>query len=109
MFGYDAIRIPLYLAWGGPNDRSALEVFAPLLTPARIRSPSVIDLRTGRTQEPFKENGYRSIPALLKCSLYGTPFSREFYGVQPELYYRPRPNILALLAAQDSYRSCLRS
>jgi endoglucanase len=53
VFGYDAVRIPLYLAWGRPNDRSALEVFAPLLTSARIRSPSVIDLRTGRAQEPL--------------------------------------------------------
>ena len=108
VFGYDAIRIPLYLAWGRPNDRSALEVFAPLLTSARIRSPSVIDLRTGKAQEPFKENGYRSIPMLLKCALYGTSFSRAFYDVQPELYYPTTLHILALLAAQDSYPSCLR-
>src|SRR5947209_20287693 len=33
------------------------------------RSPSVIE--TGKAQEPFKENGYRSIPALLKCALDG--------------------------------------
>jgi endoglucanase len=109
VFGYDAVRIPLYLAWGRPNDRSALEVFAPLLTSARIRSPSVIDSRTGRAQEPFKENGYKSIPALLKCALHGTPFSREFYDVQPELYYPTTLHILALLAAQDSYPLCLRS
>ncbi len=108
VFGYDAIRIPLYLAWGRPNDRSALEVFAPLLTPARMRSPSVIDLRTGRTQESFKENGYKSIPALLKCARHGTPFSREFYDIQPELYYPTTLHILALLAAQDSYPLCLR-
>jgi endoglucanase len=109
VLGYDAVRIPLYLAWGRPNDRSALEVFAPLLTSARIRSPSVIDSRTGRAQEPFKENGYKSIPALLKRALHGTPFSREFYDVQPELYYPTTLHILALLAAQDSYPLCLRS
>jgi endoglucanase len=109
VFGYDAVRIPLYLAWGRPNDRSALEVFAPLLSSAWMRSPSVIDLKTGKAREPLKENGYKSIPALLKCALYGTPFSHEFYDVQPELYYPTTLHILALLAAQDSYPSCLRS
>jgi hypothetical protein len=47
--------------------------------------------------------------ALLKCALYGTRFSREFYDVQPELYYPTRLHILACcLPAQDSYPLCLR-
>jgi endoglucanase len=108
VFGYDVVRVPLYLAWYRPSDRSALAVFAPLLTPSRMKAPSVIDIETGRARERFGGKGYNSILALLQCALNGSPFPREFYDVEPELYYPTTLHILALLAAYESYPACVR-
>jgi len=90
-----------------------LEVFAPLLTPARIRSPSVIDLRTGRTQEPFKENGYRSIPAFLKWHSMEPRFPASFMASNrnfiidhaPHIGFACRPRFLSVVSPRLMSRS----
>src|ERR1700694_11292 len=48
VFGYDAVRIPFYLAWGEPADRDLLKVFSPL-------DLSVIDVKTASSTEKLAD------------------------------------------------------
>jgi endoglucanase len=109
VFGYDAIRIPLYLAWFRPSNLSTLSVFSPLLTRDRMRAPSVIDIQTGKAKERLGGEGYRSITALLDCALHQTRLPDDFYTVRSELYYPTTLHFLAILAALESYPTCIRS
>ena len=107
VFGYDAIRVPLYLSWGQPDNREALAVFAPLLRTYKNGTPSVIDLRTGNLTEPLGGEGYKAITALLECALNGTRFPKELRTVRAELYYPTTLHILSLIAAGERYPKCL--
>ncbi|WP_425350114.1 glycosyl hydrolase family 8 [Methylobacterium tarhaniae] len=110
LFSYNAIRIPLYLAWAGigrPED------YAPFRTLwggiDRERLP-IVDTRDGRPVEWLTEPGYTALPALVACAQEGTPFPESLRSVQDgQNYYPTTLHLLALVAARMRYPSCLRS
>jgi endo-1,4-beta-D-glucanase Y len=110
LFSYNAIRIPLYLAWAGvgrPED------YAPFRTLwggiDRERLP-IVDTRDGRPVEWLTEPGYTALPALVACAQDGTPFPEGLRSVQDgQNYYPTTLHLLALVAARMRYPSCLRS
>jgi endo-1,4-beta-D-glucanase Y len=100
VFGYDAIRIPLYLAWSGtPQDLSLLRMFT------RIEL-SIIDLDTGDVNEPLSDPDYRAISALAQCVLHGPFAAAAFRAYQGDFYYPATLHLLSVIAARD--RGCLR-
>jgi endoglucanase len=97
VFGYDAVRIPLYLGWARPSDKERLGVFAHLLDP-----PAVIDLNTGVPAERLGGEGFAAIGALLRHLVDGVPIPQPLLKVEPELYYPTTLHILSLFAAGDA-------
>ncbi|MGF1456556.1 MAG: glycosyl hydrolase family 8 [Alphaproteobacteria bacterium] len=71
-FGYDAIRVPLYLAWGGHKGRADLERFADAWSqvPRNAPPPSWIDPITGETARYRASNGFLATRQLVRFALY---------------------------------------
>ena len=98
VFGYDAVRIPLYLGWAHPLDKERLDVFARLFdTP-----PAVIDIGDGRPTEPLQGQGFAAIGAFVRHLADGTAIPQSLLKVEPEFYYPTTLHILSLIAALDT-------
>lgn len=106
-FGYNTIRIPLYLAWAGIGEREHYAAFANAWS---ARGISVIDSQTGRPTEAMSEGGYSALVALTLCVTSGRPFAADFRASRAsENYYPATIHLLALVAAQMRYGSCFKS
>lgn len=106
-FSFDAVRVPLYLAWAGVGER---EHYAPFLSwAARSRSaPAIVDVATGREAGAFSGSGFAAIAALVACAADGARLPANFAaGRVDEDYYPATLHMLALVAAQMRYPSCL--
>ena len=97
VFGYDAVRIPFYLAWGEPADRDLLKVFLPL-------DLSVIDVKTASPGQKLSDPDYAAIASLVECVGSRTPAQwKPFHG---EFYYPATLHLLALIAADEVGEAC---
>jgi endoglucanase len=106
VFGYDAVRIPLYLAWGRPDDVNHLALFSAALGHGD-RPPATVDVTSGARGEPFGGDGFRTIAALVECLVRGSKIPRDLLRVVPGSYYSTSLHILALMAAQDVRPNCM--
>jgi endoglucanase len=97
VFGYDAVRIPLYLGWARPSDKERLAVFARLFD----APPAVIDLDTGKPTEPLQGQGFAAIAAFTRSLADGVQIPQSLWSVEPEFYYPETLHILSLLASLD--------
>ncbi|HMN73516.1 MAG TPA: glycosyl hydrolase family 8, partial [Rhodoblastus sp.] len=103
--GYDAVRIPLYLAFAPRENAERLARFAGMFPAAGL---PIVDLRSGETEEVATGRGYRAIAALRACVVAGQPFPRDFYGLgDDEPYYPATLHMLSLIAALASHSECL--
>ena len=105
-FGYDAIRIPLYLLRAGITDRSSLEPFAQFWSrPDAI--PAVVNLADGQTGEIMDDPGYRMIAATVECALSQTPIPPTLRVPPLTNYYPSTLYLLALSAVAQHFPGCL--
>lgn len=105
-FGYDAIRIPLYLAWGSTADREALSIFNDNWRRVSGGRPSIVDANTGRQIEIFADEGYQAVVALTRCATEGVKFPAELMNVKLERYYSSTLHMLSLVVAGNRYSKC---
>ncbi|KQT46916.1 hypothetical protein ASG47_09890 [Devosia sp. Leaf420] len=102
-FGYNGIRIPLYLMRGGA-DPSYLEPF-------RAKASSVglfkIDLNTGQAVEPISEPGYRLIQASMECIANGQVVPEDLRSLSATSYYAATLQLLMLDYLRRSRPDCL--
>ena len=106
-FGYNAIRIPLYLAWAGIGEREHYEPFVTWAT--RYHGRAIVDLAGGRSGGNLSEGGYAAIGALTQCVVESRALGRDLWSSRaPENYYPATLRIMAVLAAQMRFPSCLR-
>lgn len=105
-FGYDAIRIPLYLLRGGVVDRSLLQPFAKLWSAADDKV-GVVSLPDGRTTKDLSNPGYRMIAAALGCALDGKPVPASLRTPTPTSYYPSTLHLLALSMVAQKFPVCL--
>jgi endoglucanase len=97
VFGYDAVRIPFYFAWGEPADRDLLKFFLPL-------DLSVIDVKTASPGEKLSDPDYAAIASLVECVGSHSPVQwKAFHG---EFYYPASLYLLALIAADEVRGAC---
>lgn len=87
-FGYNAIRIPLYLIRAGMTDPA-------LLQPYDTGTLAVVDVANNDTKAELTEPGYRIIPALVACALRKVRVPDDLRRFVPTDYY---PSTLHLLA-----------
>ncbi len=105
-FGYNSVRIPLYLSRAGLGDKKLLE---------RLQNGTVIDggnmatfeLRTGEPKDVLSDAGYRIIPALSACVSDKTPIPEDLRRFTSTLYYPSSLHLLALSFATEMHRECL--
>ncbi|KAB1073708.1 glycosyl hydrolase family 8 [Methylobacterium planeticum] len=108
VFSYNAIRVPLYLAWAGIGDRRAHAAFGQSWTTRERTGLPVIDTADGQAIEWMQEPGYAALSALEACALSGEAVPASFMTpAKAENYYPATLHLLALVAAQMRYRACL--
>ena len=104
-FSYDAIRVPLYLVWGGMQTPRRLEPFTRLARNGA--AVTTVDVSTGLPGKPFYDDGYAAIVRLAACSA-GTAVPRPAAPpAEKPHYFATALGLLSLLAAQDRGLPCV--
>lgn len=107
-FGYNALRIPLYMAWAGVGDREHYAPFTHLWSDKPQAAMAVHDVGSGAPLEMMGEGGYKSVAALTACAVSGTKMPPETRAVDfNENYFPATLRALSLLAVQMRYPSCV--
>ncbi len=107
-FSYNAIRIPLYLAWAGFDQPRHHGVYQALWGKPERRGVPLLDLVGGKVSTWLEEKGYQAVPALSACAGAGTGFPRALrVPSAAEHYYPATLHLLALTAARMRYPQCL--
>ena len=107
-FGYNAIRIPLYLAWAGDEpSRRALRRFAGLWPGKGSPSPFVIDVVSGAKGPALDGAGYRLALALARCASTGQPIDGDLIKSRDVFYYPDTLRMLSLAVIQERFPQCL--
>ena len=103
VFGYNAIRIPLYLAWGRIGQRKHLAPFTALWSHA---APAVIDVAQAKVTEPLPGVGYGSLEALTACASDGRRIPDDVRTAPPDHYYPTTLRLLVLIATHQRFPEC---
>jgi endoglucanase len=106
LFGYDAIRIPLYLVRAGLVDRALLEPFARL-GGADSDAPTVVNLADGHAANTLGDPGYRMVVATVACALDRKPIPVSLRTPAPTNYFPSTLHLLALATIAQNYPGCL--
>lgn len=98
-FGYDAIRIPLFLAWAGQAEHPLLRRFLAYATAFRDGLPGSIDLVNDQAS-PYKGGaGHDAVVAVVKARLDRLPANLSALPVKD--YYSDSLVLLAMLASSS--------
>jgi endoglucanase len=110
--GYEALRVPLFLAWSGERGHPALRRAAAALADAQAalppsRTATVIDAQNGAVLEASADPGYAAIAGLVTCAVNGG-VGAAIPGFSPDQPYYPATlHLFALLSQTERYPSCL--
>ncbi len=105
-FGYNALRIPLYLVRAGDSDRVLLKELRDGMV-GEDGNVETVDLTTGEAKDILAEVGYKAIPALVSCVLDGSHFPPELAAFVPTRYYPSTLHLLVLSFAAEKHPECL--
>lgn len=105
-FGYNAIRIPLYLARAGIKDKALLTRLQQGMT-IDGDEPATVDLATGRPKDPLPDPGYRIVNDVVACVVSGTKLSASVRQFAPSLYYPATLQLLSLAFVMEKHPECL--
>lgn len=106
-FSYNAIRIPLYLAWAKLDKPDLLRPFVGLWNNELNLGPFEVELPSGSAQQTFGGTGFKAVIAAAKCALHQERLHPSLRKVEPETYYSTTLHILSLIAVQERYPECL--
>jgi endoglucanase len=104
-FAYNAIRIPLYLAWSEAGEREDIAPYMALWSDAAA-GLHTIDVRSGEALEPLNGAGYEAVAGLVACAMEGRPMSGALRVPSTDPYYPTVLQALSLAAAQEVYSGC---
>ena len=108
-FSYNAIRIPLYLAWAGFDQPRHHSGFLQMWGARGSRGFPLVDLAKGQASAWVEEASYEGIPALSACATKGASIPRQLRSSQAlDHYYPATLQLLALIAVRMRYPSCLK-
>ncbi len=105
-FGYNALRIPLYLVRGQIDAPELIERLAKAMDPDG-NAVTLVDLESGAVSERLTDPGYRIIPALAACARDGTKIGEDLRQFTPTLYYPSTLHLLGLSYAAEHHPECL--
>lgn len=104
IFGYNALRIPLYMVRGGVDDRALLKSLAQGMS--TDDGVATFNVKTGQADDMLGDAGYRIIPALAYCVVDRRPIPDELKTFQPTLYYPSTLQLLALSYLAENPEVC---
>lgn len=106
-FGYNAIRIPLYLIRAGVSDPAWLGPFATAWKGAETRGLPLVNVKTNQVAATLSEPGYRMLPALIACVTSGTPLPPDLKMFTPTRYYPSTLYLLSVSYLSERKPQCL--
>lgn len=105
-FGYNSVRIPLYLARAGIDDKALLSRLQQGMTVAEDE-PATIDLTTGKPKDMLPDAGYRIVNDVVACVVSGTKLPASVRQFTPSLYYPATLQLLSLAFVTEKHPECL--
>lgn len=105
-FGYNAIRIPLYLVRAEVSDKALLLRLQSGMT-ATDGAPATIELQTGKPKQSLPDAGYRIVNDVVACVTDGTKLPASSRQFAPSLYYPSTLQLLGLAFVGEKHPECL--
>ncbi|KEQ02941.1 endoglucanase [Pseudorhizobium pelagicum] len=104
-FGYNAIRIPLYLLRASLEH---IELARRMLQAMTIDgTPAIIDLSSGQAKERLEDPGYQFVNHILACVSEGRAVPVTARELTSQLYYPATLHLLGLAYIMEKHPSCL--
>lgn len=107
VFGYNAIRIPLYLIRAGISDPALLGPFADAWRNAERSGLPLINVATNQVTAMPTNPGYRMLPALIACVTAGTPLPPDLKMFTPMQYFPSTLFLLSISYISERHPECL--
>ena len=107
LFGYNSLRIPLYLLASGHTDERLLGPYQKAWTQDGENAPLIVNVQTGKVIEKLTEPGYQIQAALVSCALSGTAIPYDLREFVPTSYYASTLHLLAMTVLARRYAKCL--
>lgn len=104
-YSYNAIRVPLYLAWSDQGNAETLRPFARKWM-GRKGGLARIDVTNGRVSGRFADKGYGAVAAVVSCALEGRKFPLSLRHKLDTFYYPASLQILSVIAIKQRYPQC---
>jgi endoglucanase len=107
-FGYNAIRLPLYLVWSGDADAlRAARRFDGLWSGQSDVGPFVVSVSSGAANESLDGAGYKLVLSLARCVTLGREIDPDLTKTRDHLYYPATLRMLSLAVIQERFPQCL--
>jgi len=106
IFGYNAVRVPLYLSWASGFRRERLAPYMARWSATPTSEMHLVELGGGNDLERFAEPGYRAVAALVACELEGTRIPDDLRGAEVDHYFPTTLRALALVAVNTRHPTC---
>jgi len=105
-FGYNAVRLPLYVFWSGASAPDLMRDFSVAWDNGAFSKPALAS--EADPAASFVEPGYKNILSLARCAAFGEKYPRDFYDYTAEQNYYPATlSALAIVAAATRGGPCL--
>ncbi|SCB33859.1 glycosyl hydrolase family 8 [Rhizobium hainanense] len=105
-FGYNSVRIPLYLTRAGIDDKALFSRLQQGMT-VEDDEPATIDLATGKPKDRLADPGYRIVNDVVACVVSGTKLPASVRQFAPSLYYPATLQLLSLAFVTEKHPECL--
>ena len=105
-FGYNALRIPLYMMRGGMKEDDLAVELGNAMRDAD-GNLVLVDLASGEPTATLNDAGYRILTALDGCVAGSGPLAEDLRDFQPTLYYPSTLHLLSLAFLRESGAECL--
>lgn len=105
-FGYNSLRIPLYLLRAGMTDVEWLRTINRRWSSDK-EGVAVVNVTTGQVREKLTDQGYIALSAVLACALDGTSIPAALKTFEPKLYYPSTLYLLSMSLIGEKYPQCL--
>jgi endoglucanase len=104
-FGYNSLRIPLYLLRAGLTETEWLKSVKQRWL--GNEGVAVVDVITGQVRERLNDQGYRAMAAAMACALDQTRVPDALKTFEPNLYYPATLYLLSMSLIGEKYPQCL--